>query len=78
MVVTAQGQTGLQAVEGEQLFSSAALVFLVLQGGKVEYAFGEQEPKERVCSLHFGFFLLQPVMFPKFLHSCSCEWQLLL
>lgn len=40
-MVTAQGQAGHWAIEGEQLFSSAALVFLVLWGCKVGYAFDE-------------------------------------
>lgn len=77
-MVTALGQAGHWAVEGEQMFSSAALVFLELRGCKVRYAFGGQHPKEGACSLYFGFVLLQPLLLPKFLHSSSCEWLLLL
>lgn len=49
-MVTAQGQAGHQAVEHEQLFSSAACVFLAQWGCKVGYAFGEQDPKESLFS----------------------------
>lgn len=76
--VSAQGQPRHWAVDGEQLFSSAALVFLVFWGCKMGYAFGEQDLKERACFLCFGFVLLQPVMLPKILHNCSCEWLLFL
>lgn len=55
-MVSAQGQPRHWAVDGEQLFSSAALVFLVFWGCKMGYAFGEQDPKERE-SLFFMLWL---------------------
>lgn len=33
----------------------------------------ELDPKEKSCSIHFGFVLLQLVLIPKFLHICVCK-----
>lgn len=51
-MATAQGQGGHWAVEGKQLFSSAALVCLVLWGWSMPLV--SRIPK-RACCLFFGF-----------------------
>lgn len=42
-------------------------------GCKVGYGFDGSDPKEKSCSIHFGFVLLQLVLIPKFLHVCVCK-----